>query len=136
MDLHLPQMDLLVIPTVQDTLLLAGVEAASRGVPVVTSRLAGVSETVQHGVTGLLCKPGDERDFTEAVESLLSNPERRSEMGSNAVEFVRTHWNADVWHRMYIDTLVEIAKRHRATARPAASSQRPGSHLPAPASGR
>ncbi|MBX3316125.1 MAG: glycosyltransferase family 4 protein [Phycisphaeraceae bacterium] len=136
MDLHLPQMDLLVIPTVQDTLLLAGIEAASRGVPVVTSRLAGVSETVQHGVTGLLCKPGDEREFADAVESLLSSPDRRAEMGRNAVEFVRTNWNADVWHPMYIDTLVEIAKRHRAMARPAASGRKPGSHLPAPASGR
>ncbi len=125
LDLHLPQLDMVVIPTVQDTLLLAGIEAASRGVPVITSRLGGVAETVQHGVTGFLCRPGDDEDFSQAVESLLDQPARRDEMGRAAIEFVRTQWNADTWHRMYIDTLVEIARRHRALARPT-TRRKPG----------
>lgn len=125
LDLHLPKLDMVVIPTVQDTLLLAGIEAASRGVPVITSRLGGVAETVQHGVTGFLCRPGDETDFSQAVESLLDQPARKEEMGRAAIEFVRTQWNADTWHRMYIDTLVEIARRHRALARPT-TRRKPG----------
>ncbi len=125
MDLHIPQLDMVVIPTVQDTLLLAGIEAASRGVPVITSRLGGVTETVQHGVTGFLCRPGNEDDFTQAVEMLLEHPARRAEMGRAAVEFVRDQWNADTWHRMYVDTLVEVARRHRALARPT-SRRKPG----------
>jgi glycosyltransferase involved in cell wall biosynthesis len=124
-DLHLPLLDLVVIPTTQDTLLLSGVEAASRGVPVVTSRLAGVSETVQHGVTGFLCDPESDDEFMRAVETLLDDPARRVEMGRASVEFVRTHWNADQWHRAYMDTLVEIARRHRATTRPA-TRRKPG----------
>lgn len=118
MDLHIPQLDMVVIPTVQDTLLLAGIEAASRGVPVITSRLGGVAETVQHGATGFLCPPSDENAFCQAVETLMGDPARRAEMGRAAIEFVREQWNADTWHRMYIDTLVEVARRHRALARP------------------
>lgn len=130
LDLHLPLLDLVVIPTVQDTLLLAGIEAASRGVPVVTSRLGGVAETVQHGVTGFLCDPTRDTDFVQAVESLLDDPNRRREMGRAAIEFVQTQWNADRWHGPYMDTLVEIAKRHRALARPT-FRRKPGAHRPA-----
>lgn len=124
-DLHLPLLDLVVVPTTQDTLLLSGVEAASRGIPVVTSRLAGVAETVQHGVTGFLCDPSSDEEFIRAIETLLDDPVRRAEMGHASVEFVRSQWNADHWHRSYMDTLIEIARRHRATARPT-TRRKPG----------
>jgi len=118
LDLHLPLLDLLVIPTVQDTLLLSGVEAASRGVPVVTSRLAGVAETVRHGQTGFLCRPDRDDEFVQAIETLLDDPARRIEMGRAAVEYVQEDWNADRWHRPLMDTLVDVGKRHRSLARP------------------
>lgn len=130
LDLHLPLLDLVVIPTLQDTLLLSGIEAASRGVPVITSRLAGVAETVQHGVTGFLCRKDHDQDFVQAIESLLDAPAKRLEMGRAAIEFVRSQWNADAWHRAYMDTLVEVARRHRSLSRPT-QRRKPGTQRPA-----
>ena len=127
LDLHLPMLDMVVVPTLQDTLLLSGVEAASRGVPVITSRLAGVSETVVHGVTGFLCRHDREEEFIQSVDALLDNPGKRREMGRAAVEYVQDQWNADRWHRPFMDTLVEIAQRHRALARPV-GRRKPGTH--------
>ncbi len=49
--------------------------------PVVAARAGGAVEIVQEGVTGLLIPPGDVPAFTEAVRSLLADPERRAALG-------------------------------------------------------
>jgi glycosyltransferase involved in cell wall biosynthesis len=134
MDLHVPLLDMLVIPTHQDTLLLAAIEAASRGVPVITSRQAGVVETVRHGQTGYLCDPSSDEEFIQAIEALLDDEPKRRAMGRAAVEFVEERWNADRWHRPYMDRLVEIARRHRAGERSGVAPRTRGAARPAPSS--
>jgi glycosyltransferase involved in cell wall biosynthesis len=56
-------------------------EAASCGVPVVATRVGGVSEMVDHGVTGLLCDPGNAVDLSDKLEWLLSDSPLRRRMG-------------------------------------------------------
>ncbi len=51
----------------------AVVEAASAGVPAVASRVGGLPELVQDGVTGLLVEPGDPGDLADAVTRLLED---------------------------------------------------------------
>lgn len=59
-------------------------EAAACGVPVVATRVGGIPELVEHGVTGTLTPPGDARAFADALESLLGDAELRTHMGANA----------------------------------------------------
>lgn len=57
-----------------DGLPVALMEAMAAGVPVVTSRLSGIPELVEDGVTGLSTEPGDADATASAIDRLLSDP--------------------------------------------------------------
>jgi len=59
-------------------------EAMAVGVPVVTSRLDGIEELVQHGVSGLLSPPGDEQALAEQLQLLLNDPSLRQRLATRA----------------------------------------------------
>jgi len=70
----LARADVLVLPTLhREGMPTALLEAMRAGVPVVASRVGGVSEVVEHGRTGLLVTPGDSRGLAAAIESLLED---------------------------------------------------------------
>ena len=49
--------------------------------PVIASRLGGMGEIVEDGITGLLFKPGDVEDLVHKITSLYSNADLCREMG-------------------------------------------------------
>jgi glycosyltransferase involved in cell wall biosynthesis len=73
--------DVLVLPTRRDSLPRVVMEAMAHGVPVVATRVDGLPEMVEDGVTGFLAEPGDVDGFTDAVERLLGDPELRVRQG-------------------------------------------------------
>jgi glycosyltransferase involved in cell wall biosynthesis len=74
-----------VVPsTWHEALGFVAVEAMTVGCPVVASRVGGLREVVQHGVTGLLVPPGDPGVLAEALDDLLAHPELRKRMGEAA----------------------------------------------------
>jgi glycosyltransferase involved in cell wall biosynthesis len=81
---------------VSELLGLAVLEAMASGTPVVCSRLGGLPEVVQHGITGLLVEPGNIAELRESVASLLHDPALAHRMGRNARELVRAQftWQA------------------------------------------
>ncbi len=72
---------------------VAAIEAGACGVPVVASRIGGVSEAVVDGRTGLLVPPHDVEALAEALIRLLKNPGIRLKMGEAGREFVREQYN-------------------------------------------
>jgi glycosyltransferase involved in cell wall biosynthesis len=91
-ELELPALyagcDLFVWPAVREAYGLAMQEAQAAGLPVIAGREGGVSEVVQHDLTGVLTPPGDPGAFAEAVGSLLADPDRRRRMAEAAWRFV------------------------------------------------
>jgi len=57
------------------------IEAMAAGTPVVAWNAAGPTETIQHGVTGLLARAYDTDEFSENMLSLLRGPELAERMG-------------------------------------------------------
>ena len=57
------------------------IEAMAAARPVVSTRLAGIPESVVHGETGLLVSPGDMKTLAQALEQLIEDPELRSRYG-------------------------------------------------------
>ncbi len=105
----LPGADLFVLPTRVDTFVIAAQEALAAGLPVVSSRLAGLPEVVRHGRTGLLCQRDDDREYVEAIERLLTDHALRREMGVAARAFALASLSAHIWHNHLFDQLVALA---------------------------
>jgi glycosyltransferase involved in cell wall biosynthesis len=82
----LPLMDVFVMPSVQEGLGLAVIEAAAMGVPAVVSRVGGLPDVVSDGETGLLVPSRDPQALAQAVVALLSDPGRARRMGLRARE--------------------------------------------------
>ena len=57
-------------------------EAMRAGLPVVASDVGGISEAVQHGVTGFLTPAHDEHALAGAIGDLLRMPKLRASLGA------------------------------------------------------
>jgi colanic acid/amylovoran biosynthesis glycosyltransferase len=67
---------------------VALMEAMAAGVPVVSTRLSGIPELVQDGVTGLLAEPGDPRSLAAAMERVLEDEALAARLALGARELV------------------------------------------------
>lgn len=79
-------------------------EAMRFGVPVVGTRIAGVPEQVEHGVTGLLVEPGDPAALADALERVLACPEQARSMGRAGIERVDRLFST----RAYVDGVLRV----------------------------
>jgi len=79
---RLRQTDLFVLPSViapsgqMEGLPVVLMEALASRLPVVATRLSGIPELVEDGVTGLLVEPGDSVALAQALRRLLDDRER------------------------------------------------------------
>lgn len=74
--------DVFVLPSISaEAFGITLIEAMATGKPVVASRIGGVPEIIEDGVNGLLFEPWDSRGLSEAVNTLLENPEMAEDLG-------------------------------------------------------
>jgi glycosyltransferase involved in cell wall biosynthesis len=83
---------------------VAVIEASACGIPVVATRIGGLSEVVREGVTGLLVPPEDSRSAADAIARLLGDPRERSAMGVAGRDFVRKTYEWD----SCVDAMLEV----------------------------
>jgi len=94
-----------IIPSVCESFGIAALESAAAGVPVVATRVGGLVETVQDGVTGLLVPPADSAALADAIIDLLRDDHRRLTLARNGPRFVaaRYDWEKcmDAWEHFF-----------------------------------
>lgn len=84
----LEEADMLVLPSFAEGLPVVLMEALASRMPVIATPVAGVSELVRDGESGLLVPPGDIDSLARALDRLLGDPDlcrRLGEAGRNAV---------------------------------------------------
>jgi glycosyltransferase involved in cell wall biosynthesis len=90
----------------------AVLEALATGLPVVTTPVGGIPETIKTGRNGLLVEPFHSKRFSEAILQLLDDPAKAAEMGREARQTVEAHldWRIVVKDAMkvYDDALNEL----------------------------
>jgi len=68
-------------------------EAMAAGVPVIATRIAGVPELVEDGVSGFLVPPGEPQTIAEKAAMLLDNAELRNRFGAAGRAKVEREFN-------------------------------------------
>ena len=82
--------DVLLIPSLYEGLPYTLLEAMALGAPIVASRVGGLAEVLQDGITALLTPPGDPAAIAHAIAELHRRPEYRRQLGENAQRLQRT----------------------------------------------
>lgn len=85
----------LILPSESEALPTVLIEAGAASVPVVATRVGGVSEAVVDGETGFLISPGDWDALAKKVRFLLDNPSIAESMGQKASRFVAEHFSIE-----------------------------------------
>jgi len=70
-------------------------EAGAAALPVVATRHAGISDVVVEGRTGFLVDERDVEAMASQLVTLLSDPERRREVGTAAQRHIRENFSSD-----------------------------------------
>ncbi len=101
---------LLVLPSLNETAPVAVMEAMAAGRPVVATRVGGVPDLVEDGVTGFLVQPGEVSGLSECVGRLLRDSELRTGMGQRGREVARVRFRRDTIVARYREIYEEVLK--------------------------
>ena len=106
--------DIVIVPSRSESFGLVALEAAACGVPVVASSVGGLQNLIEDGKTGLLIEGWDPVEYAQAVDYLLSNPFKTTEIAMNAVDRAQTYtWGQtakrlqEIYQSVLSKTLVE-----------------------------
>jgi glycosyltransferase involved in cell wall biosynthesis len=87
--------DVLVLPSREEGMPVAPIEAMMRGRMVVATRVGGTPEVVRHDETGLLVPPEDPKALAAAIEAALRDPARRAAMGARGLVVARAEFTLE-----------------------------------------
>lgn len=100
---YLSVSDVLLLPSEQESFGLAALEALACEVPVIASRVGGIPEVVDDGVTGCLAEVDDIEKMSADAARLLSDEDSRREMGQRARESAVSRYSTDLVIPQYIE---------------------------------
>ncbi len=76
--------DVFCLPSYREGFGIVVIEAASAGIPSIGSRIYGVTDTIEDGVTGFLFSAGDPGDLALKMSTFIENPALIKKMGKAA----------------------------------------------------
>jgi glycosyltransferase involved in cell wall biosynthesis len=88
-----------------------GIESHACGTPVVAFDIGGLSDIVEHKVTGYLAKPFDTLDMAEGINWVLTDIENLRQISTNASKRANDLWNMEVIGRKYLELYDSILKK-------------------------
>jgi glycosyltransferase involved in cell wall biosynthesis len=98
--------DIFVFPSSLETFGLVVVEAMAAGLPVVSSRVGGIPDVIEEGVTGYTFEIGDKAGLVEGVRRIAANRENIQQMGANA----RAYAELQTWGHMMDEVIVHYER--------------------------
>lgn len=100
--------DVLALTSTTEGLPAVLVEAGLCGIPVVATRVGGIPEIVEDGVTGVVVEPGDERAVAAGMETAIASKEV---MGQAAHHRCSARFRLDVVADEWASTLERVLER-------------------------
>ena len=102
--------DLFVLPSSNEGMGRALIEAMAAGLPVIATKVGGIPALVNHGVNGLLVPSGDAQALADALRSILEHPDMARKLGEAARQSIGARFGASNMVRA-IETLYEETLR-------------------------
>jgi glycosyltransferase involved in cell wall biosynthesis len=107
--------DLFLLTSISEGIPLTVIEAMAAGVPVVSTRVGGLPEVVEDGVTGALVDAGDDAALAERIYSLAQNAALRQRMGQHGRERAGSLFSEAQMHGRYLHLYHEMHGARRST---------------------
>lgn len=92
----LRQCSVFALPSYQEGLPIALLEAMASACAIVTTPVGAIPEVIQHNINGILIEPAAVTELSEALCELLLNPMQRRRLGENAYCHVKNHYSVNV----------------------------------------
>jgi glycosyltransferase involved in cell wall biosynthesis len=87
---------------------LSVLEFMDAALPIVATRIDGITELIDDGSTGVLVPPRDPDTLSESISTLLDDPDRRLTLGRSAQDERRRRYGIDEWVRRIEDLYGEL----------------------------
>ncbi len=105
--------DVFLLPSSQESFGLAALEAMACELPVVASRIGGLPEVVDHGVSGYLHDPDDLEGMAESVVRLMIDPELHARAAAASRQTAESRYADErivpVYENYYREILAPVA---------------------------
>ena len=88
-------------------------EAFALGKPAIGSRIGGIAELIEDGVTGWTFEPANVADLSDKILLMMSHAEKLSEMGKAARDFVERKLSPEAHYNGLMDIYQKAMERHR-----------------------
>lgn len=105
--------DVFALPSNDEGLPIALLEAIAAGVPAVATPVGAVPDLVQADCTGLLVPPRDDQALASAIDRLLRSPALCDSLSRNALAVLHSTYTAEAMYARYRDLYGEILTRPR-----------------------
>ena len=108
--------DVFCLPSINEALSFAILEAMAEGKPVVATKVGGIPEAVVDGETGLLTLPGNLTSLAKSINLLLEDKELAKSLGSSAKKRVGEYFKFNRMFKETVDTYEEVLEKEKVYA--------------------
>ncbi|WBW99448.1 glycosyltransferase [Oceanirhabdus sp. W0125-5] len=102
---YINEMDIVCLPSLEESFGVAAVEASACGRPIVSTSVGGLKETVIDGLNGIHCKCKDPVDLKNKLMLLLSDKKKMKDLGNNGIKLAHEKYtwekNAEIMQEVY-----------------------------------
>ena len=111
--LYISCIDVFVLPSIEEGLGLALLEAMSLGRPCVASATGGIRDIINDGVNGVLTPVGDSMSIANAVLKILNDKSFAKNISGRAVDFVKGRFSIETMADNMIDLYGRVISAKR-----------------------
>ena len=99
--------DIFVLASFAEGVPVVLMEAMAKEIPVISTRITGIPELIEHEHDGLLATPGDADDLARQIRKLLKNPELRCVFGRAGRKKVISLYNQHINNKQMVNLFHE-----------------------------
>jgi len=112
---HMRNSHIFLLPSIAEASPVVLLEAQAMGLPVVATKVGGISQSVVAGKSAFLVAEKDKVALAERLEYLIDRPELWAEIGKCGRSFVERHYNIEQLNKRLIEIYESAINRGRQT---------------------